>query len=92
MKKFIFAGVAGSIVLLTGCSVIGATPERMEAGRSNCDPRSPRVVPFTREFNTCKENFPKLAEDYKAKEDRKAAGDCNITKGDDDIDINKCHF
>lgn len=92
MKKVILVTFASATVLLTGCSVIGATPERMEAGRSGCDPRSPSVVPFTREFNFCKENFPKLADDYKAKEDRKAAGDCNVSKGDAFKEDGNCHF
>lgn len=82
MKSIILGVAVCSVVFLSGCSALGATPDRLQAGKSKCDPRSPIVVPFTPAFETCKANFPKLAADYEAKEDRKAAGKCDVFKGD----------
>lgn len=83
MKKLALTLAVSSIAsLVSGCSLLGATPERLEAGRSGCDPRSPVVVPFTKPFEVCKQKFPALAADYKAKEDRMASGQCDSTKGD----------
>lgn len=82
MKMIRLTIMASAAMFLAACSSLGNLGDYMEAGKSGCDPRSRQVVPFTPSFKVCKEHFPKLAEAYKAKEDRVINGQCDAMKGD----------
>lgn len=82
-RILILASGVISICMTTGCALLPQKMQDMaEAGKSGCDPRYPILLPFTKQFDACKAKFPKLADEYKAKEDRAISGKCNVFKGD----------